>query len=144
MDLVPHPVDAVLHPVDAVGAFNARRALRSLAAFGAVGVGLSALAATTGLGVPCPWRELTGTLCPLCGGTHLGMALLRGDVAAAWTANPFVFTGLVVLAILAVLWLVEALGGPAVRPPRPLRSRPGTWWIALGAAALAFAVVRNL
>ncbi|MFT3862002.1 DUF2752 domain-containing protein [Micropruina sp.] len=124
--------------------FRPAIALRGLACFGAVGLGLSVLAATTRLGVPCPWRGLTGTLCPLCGGTHVGMALLRGDLAAAWTANQFVVVGLAVLAALGLLWTVEALGGPAVRLPRLLRRRPGRWWFALGVVAVLFAVWRNL
>lgn len=125
-------------------AFSAARALRSLSNFGAVGAGLSVLAATTGVGLPCPWRAMTGTWCPLCGGTHVGVALLHGDLAAAWAANPFVLAGLGVLLVLGVLWLVEALGGPAVRPPRALRGRPGLWWAVIGLAGLVFAVWRNL
>ncbi len=125
-------------------AFDARRGLRALGVFGAVGLGLSALATTTGLGIPCPWRSLTGTLCPLCGGTHVGVALLRGDLAGAWAANQFVVGGLAVLVLLGLLWTIEALGGPAVRQPRPLRGRPGLWWVVVGAAAVVFAVVRNL
>jgi uncharacterized protein DUF2752 len=112
--------------------------------FGAAGLGLSVLAATTGLGIPCPWRSMTGTLCPLCGGTHLGMALLSGDLAGAWAANQFVLVGLAGLLLLGVLWAVEALGGPAVRPPRGLRGRPGLGWAAVALVAVAFAVWRNL
>ena len=66
--------------------FSAVRALRCLAGFGGAGLGLSILALTTGIGVPCPWRLLTSTLCPLCGGTHVGVALLHGDPAGAWAA----------------------------------------------------------
>lgn len=127
-----------------VPGFSAERGLRALAAFGATGLGLSGLAATTGLGIPCPWRALTGTLCPLCGGTHAGMALLRGDLADAWAANQFVVLGLGVLVVLGLLWTVEALGGPAVLPPRSLRARPGLWWVVIGAVAVSFAVARNL
>ncbi|MFT3971673.1 MAG: DUF2752 domain-containing protein [Micropruina sp.] len=125
-------------------AFDARRGLRALGIFGAVGLGLSGLAATTGLGIACPWRALTGTLCPLCGGTHVGMALLRGDLAGAWAANQFVVGGVVVLVLLGLLWTIEALGGPAVRPPRSMRGRPGLWWVVIGAVAVVFAAVRNL
>ncbi len=125
-------------------AFDARRGLRSLGIFGAVGLGLSAVAATTGAGIACPWRALTGTLCPLCGGTHVGIALLHGDLTGAWLANPFVVVGLAGLIVLGLLWTVEALGGPAVRPPRSLRGRPGLWWVVIGAIAVAFAVARNL
>lgn len=124
--------------------FRAGRALAGLAAFGAVGLGLSALALTTGIGIPCPWRSLTGTLCPFCGGTHLGMALLRGDLVAAWVANPLVLVGLVVLTALGVLWLIEVLGGPKVRPPKPLRWSANRWWLVIGLGALAFAVWRNV
>ncbi len=124
--------------------FDARHGLRSLTAFGGAGLGLSVVAATTGLGVPCPWRSLTGTLCPLCGGTHVGVALLHGDLAAAWAANQFVVVGLAGLVVLALLWTIEALGGPGVRPPRVLRGRPDRWWLAVGAIAVLFALWRNL
>ena len=124
--------------------FSAGRRLRSLAVFGATGLGLSGLAATTGLGIPCPWRALTDTLCPFCGGTHVGMALLRGDLADAWAANQFVVAGLGVLVVLGVLWMLEALGGPVVRPPRALRGSPGRWWIAVGVIAVTFTVWRNV
>jgi hypothetical protein len=97
----------------------------------------------TGFGLPCPWRAVTGTLCPLCGATALGGHLLHGEFAAAWAANQFVFVLGCGLVLAAGLWTVEALGGPAVRPPRALR-RPWVWWTVLGAAALGFALWRNL
>ncbi|MFT3834816.1 MAG: DUF2752 domain-containing protein [Micropruina sp.] len=123
---------------------SAGRRLRSLAIFGATGLGLSGLAATTGLGIPCPWRALTGTLCPFCGGTHVGMALLRGDLADAWAANQFVVVGLGVLVVLGLFWTLEALGGPAVRPPRALRWPSRRWWLLIGGGALLFGFLRNL
>lgn len=135
---------AVPPSVNLADGFRAATALRGLAWFGAVGLSLSALAATTGVGLPCPWRMLTGTLCPFCGGTHVGVALLRGDLAGAWAANAFVFTGLVVLAVLGVLWTIEARGGPSVRPPKGLRWSSNRWWLLIGAAALGFTVWRNL
>lgn len=97
----------------------------------------------TDIQVGCPWRHLTGTLCPLCGATTMGSRLLVGDIAGAWASNPFVLVllGLGVLAVIA--WTIEAAGGPALRPPRSLRS-PALWWAGLGAAALAFAIWRNL
>lgn len=124
--------------------FRASAGLRGLAGLAAAGVGLSVLYATTGLGITCPWRSLTGSLCPLCGGTRLGAALLRGDLAGAWAANQFVFAGLLVLLVLGIVWTVEALGGPVVRPPRALRGRPGRWWLLAGVVALAFGLWRNL
>lgn len=124
--------------------FQASRALRGLVGFGAVGLALSTVSVTTGLGLPCPWRSITGTLCPLCGGTHVGTALLHADLSAAWAANQFVLIGLAVLAVLGALWTVETLGGPTVRPPRPLRMSADRWWLLVGAAALGFALWRNL
>jgi hypothetical protein len=130
-------------PVAGPRAFRPHAALASAAWLGVAGVTLSATKAVTGLGLPCPWRALTGTLCPFCGGTTMGTHLLRGDLPAAWQANPFVLV-LLVLGVLAVVaWTVEACGGPAIRPPARLRSA-GLWWGVLGGVALAFAVWRNL
>lgn len=129
-------------PYDNEG-FSAATALRRLGVFGATGVALAGMGAL-GVGLPCPWRYLTGTLCPLCGATHLGVRLLALDVPGAFAANPFVFMLLVVLAGLGVLWAVEALGGPAVRPPRFLTRSVDRWWLALGVLGVAFAVLRNV
>lgn len=129
----------IAHPVP----FSAARALRSAAWLGAAGLTLSVVKAVTGLRIGCPWRALTGTLCPLCGATTMGTRLLVGDLHGAWASNQFVLVllGLGLLAVTA--WTIELAGGPALRPPRALRS-PALWWTVLGAAALAFAVWRNL
>ncbi|MDQ7992883.1 MAG: DUF2752 domain-containing protein [Propionicimonas sp.] len=123
--------------------FTARGALRSAAWFAAAGVALSAAKLFTGFRLPCPWRAVTGTLCPLCGSTTLGTHLLRGDVAAAWASNPFVFVLLTLGVLASLAWVVEAAGGPALRPPRAVRS-PRLWWTVLGVAALGFMLWRNL
>lgn len=133
----------------APGGFRAQRGLAVLGAFAAYGVGVSALYATTGAGLPCPFRAVTGWLCPLCGGTRLGVALLHGDVSGAFAANPVVLVGLVVLTGLGILWIVEVLGGPATRlPPRVAvaiaRVSPNGWLVAGLAAASVFVLVRNL
>lgn len=125
--------------------FRAARGLAHLGTLAVAGVGLSALYATTGIGLPCPLRTMTGWACPLCGGTRLGSALLRGDVAAAFSHNPLLLVGLGVLTVLGVLWTVEALGGPAVRLPtrsaaRLARVRP-TRWLVLGLGVAALVVV---
>jgi hypothetical protein len=99
--------------------------------------------AITGIGIPCPWRLATHTLCPFCGSTTMGAALLRGDLAAAWTANPFVLTMLAGLAVACVCWLVELRGGPAVRLPPRLSSQSFTYG-AFAVAAIIFAIWRNV
>lgn len=111
--------------------------------FIAVGGALSAVQMITGWGLPCPWRAATGTLCPFCGATGLGSALIGGDLAGAWTANPFVFVLLAGLGLACVIWIVELSGGPVLR----LRGRwadQRAWYLTLGLAALVFMVGRNL
>jgi hypothetical protein len=129
--------------------FRAVRAAGYVGAFFAGGVALSALYATTGLGLPCPFRAVTGWDCPLCGGTRMGDALLHGDVSAAFGFNPLAVVGLLVLGILGVLWAVEAAGGPAVRLRRPLadrlqRVRPSHWLVAGLVVAVIYTLARNL
>lgn len=121
----------------------ARDGLRAAALLGGVGVGLAGLYATTGIGLPCPWRFFTNTLCPFCGSTHLGVALLHGDLAGAWAANPFAFVLLCGLGVACVAWAVELAGGPAVRLPRRLADQR-LWYAVLGVVAVSYAVLRNL
>lgn len=129
----------------AVRPFRPRTGLAWLAGVAASGLGLSAVYAQTGLGLPCPFRALTGWWCPLCGGTRMGAALLHGDVVAAFWFNPLALVGLLAATLVGICWLVEAAGGPAARLPGALRRvRPGTWWIVLGIVALVFTVARNI
>jgi hypothetical protein len=129
--------------------FRAARGLAYLAGFFAYGVGLSILYAKVGVGLPCPFRWATGWDCPLCGATRMGSALLHFDLAGAFSFNPVVLVGLGVLAVLGVLWTVEVLGGPRVRPPRRLAERlrrvHPTRWLVLGmSVAIVYTLVRNL
>jgi Protein of unknown function (DUF2752) len=129
--------------------FHAVRAAGYVGAFFAGGLGLSGLYATTGLGLPCPFRAITGWECPLCGGTRMGEALLQGDVSAAFGFNPVALIGLLMAGVLGVLWAVEAAGGPAVRLPRALLVRllrvPASHWlIAALVAAVVYTLARNL
>ena len=139
----------VAAPSDAQPRSAARSGLPVTAGILAGGLALSVLFATTGVGLPCPFLTLTGWQCPLCGGTRMGSALLHGDLVSAFVANPVALIAVVVLALLTLAWTVEVLGGPAVRPPRPLGRRlqrvPASVWLVLGAAvALAYAALRNL
>jgi hypothetical protein len=74
--------------------------------------------ATTAAYPSCPFRALTGLLCPLCGGLRAAHALVHGRVVDAVLLNPFVFAA--------------AVMGPLV----PLR------WVA--AVGIVFALARNL
>ena len=127
----------------------ARSGLPILGGLFAGGFALSALFATTGIGVPCPFLALTGWQCPLCGGTRMGDALLHGDLAAAYAFNPLAFVALIALGALAAVWAIEVLGGPAVRLPRGLANQlqrmPGLAWAALALLlAVVYTLVRNL
>ena len=125
------------------------RAAGYVGGFFAGGLALSVLYATTGFGLPCPFRAVTGWDCPLCGGTRMGDALLHGDVSTAFSFNPLALIGLLILGVLGALWAVEAAGGPAVRLPRPLaeglrRVHPTHWlWAAL-VVAVVYTLARNL
>lgn len=125
--------------------FSARRALMQLAGFGAVGSGIAAAHVVFGVGLPCPLLSLTGIQCPLCGSTRAAAALAGGDLASAWSHNALFVVAVVILGCCAIAWVVEAAGGPALRPPR--RLRPLTQdkiYIAVGVIAAVFLVIRNL
>ena len=85
---------------------------------------------TSRLSLGCGFLALTGLPCPLCGGTRACAALVQGDWAAAWAANPGAVGLLGVLALLALQWVVE--GGVGWR-----RTRPWPW---AGAAAARWAL----
>jgi hypothetical protein len=55
--------------------------------------------ATTAIFPPCPFRQLTGLLCPLCGSLRAAHALLHGHAFDAFRFNPLMFTGACILAI---------------------------------------------
>jgi hypothetical protein len=57
----------------------------------------------------CPFRALTGLLCPLCGSLRAAHALLHGHPVDAFVFNPFVFVS-------GFVWSVapELKMGPAV------------------------------
>jgi hypothetical protein len=74
--------------------------------------------ATTAVFPACPFRALTGLLCPLCGGLRAAHALLHGRLLDAVALNPFLFAA--------------ALAGPLV---------PRRWTLA---AAALFMAVRNI
>ena len=82
----------------------------------------------------CPFHHLTGLLCPGCGGTRALLALLHGDLRAAWHLNPL----LLALAPLLLAYTVQALRqGRAPRVPAPATA-------VLVLLTLGFTIAHNL
>jgi Protein of unknown function (DUF2752) len=139
----------VVSTVPAVSGFRPETGLKWIAGFSAYGLGLSALYATTGFGLPCPFRAITGWDCPLCGGTRMGNALLHLDIGAAFAYNPLAMVAVIVVGLLGVAWTVQVAGGP--RPQLPARTRewsasvrPTAWVLAATAVLVVYTMLRNV
>ncbi|MEU5210255.1 DUF2752 domain-containing protein [Streptomyces sp. NPDC020742] len=66
--------------------------------------------------IPCPFRMMTGILCPGCGGTRMAYDLMHGDVVTAFHDNAVLLTlGVPAVAYVAVRWLVAGLRGRPYR-----------------------------
>ena len=52
--------------------------------------------------LPCPFHVLTGYDCPFCGAQRMLLALLHGDIVAAFWFNPVLFCMLPYFAIVLV------------------------------------------
>lgn len=122
-----------------------RQALIRVGSTAVVGVLIGGVYALTGWGIPCPFRWATGWLCPFCGGTHLAVSLLHGDLLGAWAANPLVLLVSGAVGVRTLGWLVEL-----VRAPRsPSRRWLPTAWRRHGFAIFAvvsvlYVLARNL
>ena len=56
----------------------------------------------TGIMIPCPFRAVTGIRCPGCGITTMLLCLSKGDLRAAFDANPFLLVTSPYLAFLLI------------------------------------------
>ncbi|BCK69576.1 DUF2752 domain-containing protein [Streptomyces platensis] len=90
--------------------------------------------------IPCPFKWITGLLCPLCGGTRMAYDLMHGEVVTAFHDNAVLLTlGGPVVAYAVVRWLVAGLRGREYRPRLSGRGNA----VVLGIAA-AWMLARNL
>ena len=141
MTALQQPTPATVRPVIA-----RPDRVREVGAALALGTGLSAVYVLSGhrIGVPCPFKLITGWDCPLCGGTRMGAALMHGDLSAAFRYNPLALIG---LAGLGLGWLVLFAQRAGIINGR-LPVVPKRWRRILGIAGvvvvLAFSVARNL
>lgn len=77
-----------------------RKLLRTGVVLLGVGLAYAWFVRQTGLAIPCPVRLITGHNCPGCGVTRMCLALLRGDLSAAYAVNRGLFLVLPALAVL--------------------------------------------
>lgn len=92
------------------------------------------------ISLPCTFRNLTGLLCPGCGGTRGMHRLLNGDVLGALRFNPLTFALLPFIAWAGLAMLVQVWS-----PWRLPLYRPRAWMITtLVVVLVAFGVLRNL
>ncbi|GGY92120.1 DUF2752 domain-containing protein [Streptomyces poonensis] len=86
----------------------------------------------------CPFRLVTGLLCPACGGTRMVYDLMHGQFSQAWLDNRALL--LVSPWALALLgrWFVEGLRGRRWRPRLSGRAQAAVLLV-----AVAWTVVRN-
>jgi hypothetical protein len=96
--------------------------------------------ATSGLFAPCPFRALTGWLCPGCGTLRALHALLHGRVLTALRLNPVMIAALPYVGWELARWVAR-------RPPLPVRARVcwalvgllAAWWLARNLAPITSA-----
>ncbi len=87
----------------------------------------------------CPVRLVTGWSCPGCGSQRLLHALLHGDIAGAWHANPFLL--LCLPGILFLGWLELARRR---HPELYMRVYSTPFIISTGVALVAWGIGRNI
>ena len=93
----------------------------------------------SGLFLRCPFRALTGFLCPGCGSTRGLHHLLHGDVVGAFQMNP-----LFVLALPFLLYVLLKYSSSVIlqRPIKPNQLQPKYIWV-LFVTVLSFWIFRN-
>lgn len=116
-----------------------RKKIRKIYAI-TLGIGLTYLlwGLTTGLYIPCLYYLTTGLLCPGCGTSRMFLALLRGNLALAFSYNPVVFVLLIVWNIIAILCCTEKIS--FVQDSRFLYT---VFWLSI-ASLLIFCLIRNM
>ncbi|WP_432134873.1 MULTISPECIES: DUF2752 domain-containing protein [unclassified Streptomyces] len=87
----------------------------------------------------CPFRLVTGQLCPACGGTRMAYDLLHGDLAGAWHDNRALLLASPFALALLGRWAWEGLRGRRWRPRLSRRTQ-----ILILGLAVTWTVVRNV
>ncbi|MFE9683542.1 DUF2752 domain-containing protein [Streptomyces sp. NPDC002701] len=87
----------------------------------------------------CPFRFVTGLLCPACGGTRMTYDLMHGQFAAAWLDNRALLLAAPFALALLARWTVEGLRGRRWRPELSARNQ-----VLILAVAVVWTVLRNI
>ncbi|MFE1795804.1 DUF2752 domain-containing protein [Streptomyces sp. NPDC059517] len=87
----------------------------------------------------CPFRFVTGLLCPACGGTRMTYDLMHGQFGAAWLDNRALLLASPFALALLVRWIVEGLRGRRWRPELSPRVQ-----VLILSLAVGWTVVRNI
>ncbi|WP_374198477.1 DUF2752 domain-containing protein [Streptomyces sp. ISL-12] len=87
----------------------------------------------------CPFRLVTGWLCPACGGTRMVYDLMHGHFSAAWADNRLLLLASPFALALLGRWVWEGLRGRRWQP-RTGRLAPAL----ILTVAVAWTVVRNV
>lgn len=87
----------------------------------------------------CTFHQVTGLLCPGCGGLRATHALLHGDLRSAWRLNALFVALLPVGAYVVSAWAIQRMTGR--RLPQPLEFR--YLWVVVLVLILGFGIVRN-
>ncbi|MFG2310668.1 DUF2752 domain-containing protein [Streptomyces sp. NPDC048566] len=87
----------------------------------------------------CPFRLVTGLLCPACGGTRMVYDLMHGHAGAAWHDNRMLLLAAPFALALLARWTVEGLRGRHWSPRPTARTQ-----VLVLLVAVAWAVLRNI
>jgi hypothetical protein len=87
----------------------------------------------------CPFRLVTGLLCPACGGTRMVYDLMHGHLTEAWLDNRALLLASPYALALLGRWVVEGLRGRRWQPQLGFRGQV----LVLG-LAVAWTVIRNV
>ncbi|MEU9432795.1 DUF2752 domain-containing protein [Streptomyces sp. NPDC048252] len=87
----------------------------------------------------CPFRLVTGQLCPACGGTRMVYDLMHGHFTQAWLDNRVLLLASPYALALLVRWMWAGLHGRIWHP----RLGPRALTVVLG-VAVAWTVLRNV
>ena len=92
----------------------------------------------------CPFRTWTGVPCPTCGTTHAAVAMLHGEIGAAFAANPLAAAAgicFIVGGVVAPVW--AALAWPIPQLPAPLPRWARASVIAVLLASWIYLIVKS-